>query len=209
MLRGINNNIITFKSGKQGQIPALEREKTVAILGASKETPQNKQYIQMAYEVANDLAKQGFNVVTGGGYGIMKAANEGAWDANPKKSFAVNVKAWVDEHKKKIFNLLTEVDTGAQRTDLFRNIAKYWIVFPGGPGTMQELSVGGESKYYKSEPSPEMILVGKKFQQPLFDYLKNMNDMAVATNADKTYQLADSRNEIVQKVVGSKINLVA
>lgn len=190
----------------------LNRDKTVAILGSSKsvkQAPGNTGFIQMAAELAKDLASKGYNVVTGGGYGVMESANKGAWSVDPSKSLAVEVTSWKDEHKKKIFNTLAEVKTGAERTDLFRKLAKFWVIFPGGPGTMQELSVGGESKYYGSKDAPEMILVGKKFQQPLFDYFTNMNTLGVAKNPENSYKLADSKGEILEKIVGERINLVA
>lgn len=190
-------------------MPEIDREKTVAILGASKETPENAPFIKMAHDVSRELVKLGYNIVTGGGQGVMKAANEGAWDADPSKSFAVNVRAWPEKHDRQIFNELADVNTGAERTDLFRKIAKNWIVFPGGPGTLQELSVGGESKYYGVNPAPDMTLVGKKFQKPLFDYFKNMDALKVARNPQSSYQLADSTEEILEKVVGAKLDLVA
>jgi len=193
-------NVSSFR-GRPVEKPEIVPEKTVAILGSSKETLQNKLYIDMS---------RGYNVVTGGNYGTMKAANDGAWEADPSKSWAVNVTEWIDDHKEKIFNVLAEVKTGAARTDLFKEIAKYWVVFPGGPGSLQELAVGGESKYYNAEHAPEkIILVGKKFHKPLFDYLKNMDQFGVAKNAASSYILADTKEEILSEITGQKLNLVA
>lgn len=196
----------------QRDVFQLNRDKTVAILGSSKsasEAPENAGFLIMAKELAKDLTSKGYNVLTGGNMGINEAASKGAWAQDPSKSFAVEVTSWKDEHKSKIFNTLAEVKTGAERTDLFRKLAKFWVIFPGGPGTLQELSVGGESKYYKVNDAPEMILVGKKFQQPLFDYFQNMNSTGVAKNPEKSYKLADSKGEILDYIVGEKLNLVA
>lgn len=194
-------------TAKKSSPPKLDRNKTVAILGSSRNSLRDKEYIEMAKEVAKELADKGYNVITGGGYSIMEAANKGAWNINPQKSWAVNAKAFLDKHLKKIFNTAKNVDTSINRTNVFRDLAKYWVVFPGGFGCLQELSIGGESKYYKFEPYPErIVLVGRKFQKPLMDYLKNMDEINATTNAEKIYELADSKNEIIEKVVGKTLD---
>lgn len=204
-------NIISFKAQKvMDTPPILDREKTVAILGSSKEpdqAPQNAQFIKMAREVAKKLVALGYNVVTGGNNGIAKASNIGASSIDPSKSFAIDLEGWEENYKPPIFNLLAKVKTGAERTDMFRNIAKHWVVFPGGPGSMQELSVGGETKYYKMNNPPEMTLVGREFQKPLFEYLTNMNDLGVASNAEKSYMQADTADEIVANIVGKTLDV--
>jgi predicted Rossmann-fold nucleotide-binding protein len=204
-------NITTTYTTANGKLSQpINREKTVAVLGSSKENEFNKPYLDMATDLSYDLARDGYNIVTGGTQGTMKAANTGAWKANPSKSWAINVTAWREKHDKQIFNDLGEVATGAERTNLFSEIAKYWVIFPGGPGSLQEAAVGGESKYYKCDSSPEkIILVGKKYHKPLYDFLMNMNFWKLATDAEKTYEIADTKAEILEKITGKKMDAVA
>lgn len=209
LVRGLHYQPVSFRSN-QTEPPKLDREHTVAILGSSKNNEQNKDFIKMAYEIANDLAKKGYNVVTGGCTGINEAANRGANAVAPGKSYAIGVKGWDDLRDQKIFKLISEVDSGPQRTNIFRDIAKYWVVFPGGPGTLEELAIAGESKYYNAQPTPdEVILMGKRFQLPLLRYLKNMNKMGLAKNAENSYKVADSTNEALGVIYGKKLDAVA
>ena len=210
MLSGITNNIIAFKAQTKQQ-PAIDRDHTVAILGSSKtkeQAPKNAPFIDMANQLAKKLVSLGYNVITGNGKGVVRAANEGAWSVNPDKSLAVYVKEFPADQNEDVVNVVKTVQTGADRTELFRHIAKHWIVFPGGPGSLEELSIGGECKYYGAEPAPEVTLVGKKFQKPLFDYLKNMNELGVARNADQVYNQADTVDEIIGNITGSKLDVV-
>jgi len=211
VINSSNFKIIPFKSKRNTQKNyEIDRDHTVAILGTAKSNENNQEFIKMAYDLANKLAKQGFNIVTGGGRGIMEAANRGANNVDPSKSYAILVEGWETKHDKKFFNTLAKFSTGSERTELFKDIAKYWVVFPGGPGTLQEIVLGGENKYYRKKPYPEeIVIVGKNYHEPLFKYFQNMNTMGFAKKAEGSYSIVDTEKEIIEKITKPSFVAVA
>ncbi|MEI7473411.1 MAG: LOG family protein [bacterium] len=215
-------NMLSFQARKKHEKPPLDREHTVAILGTGKDLETTEKYTQMAYEVANKLAKDGYNVVTGGGDGIMSAANKGATDADAKKSFSIMVKYWPNKIGQKFFNVLSTVMSGPKRTDMFAKDAGTWIVFPGGTGTLEEIGVGTESKYYGHKDDrvahpDKIIMVDREFQKPLKAYINGMQEMGLAplpqnsekeTLFEELFEEADTSKEIVDKVENKKLSTI-
>lgn len=216
----LNQPSLSFQSRKANK---LDREHTVAILGTGSDINATQKYRKMAYEVSNQLAKDGYNIITGGGNGVMAAANKGASDANPDKSFSIQVKHWLNKQGEKFFNILKVVSSGSERTDLFAKDAATWIIFPGGAGTLEEIGVGAEAKYFGTidpkVPHPDkIILVDREFQKPLKDYMDGMQAKGLTRKLpysemnlvfDELFEQADTTDEILGKVENEKLSLIA
>lgn len=111
----------------------------VSIFGSAR-TPQGSRYYQLAEEIAFKLTTEGYGVITGGGPGIMEAANKGAQQAggksvglNIKLPFEQSANPFIDPDKLLIF------DYFFVRKLMFIKYAQGFIVLPGGFGTMDEL----------------------------------------------------------------------
>jgi uncharacterized protein (TIGR00730 family) len=108
----------------------------VSIFGSAR-TESNHPHYRLAVETASQLVKAGFAVLTGGGGGIMEAANKGAAQAGGK-SIGLNIEIPMEQIPNKYQNLSLHFRYFFCRKVMFLKYAHGFIVFPGGYGTMDE-----------------------------------------------------------------------
>lgn len=175
-----------------------DREHSVAILGSCKENPENQDQRILAEKVAEKLAKRDYDVFTGGGSGIMRSANKGAFNVNPLCSWAILVKQFLEKEISNmgIYRGKEDVkNTGPERTADFMRECNHGIVFPGGPGTGEELWSLLEAKTYKDGDSIRMdnlVLVNDNgYYDPQLKTLDNMEKFKFAKSPDSGKRLRD------------------
>lgn len=175
-----------------------DREHSVAVLGSCKENPENKDQRILAEKVSEKLAKRDFDVFTGGGSGIMKSANKGAFNVDPLCSWAILVKQFFEKEigNLGIYKKNEDVkNTGPERTADFMRECNHGIVFPGGPGTGEELWSLLEAKTYKDGNSvrvDDLILVNDNgYYDPQLKTLENMEKFKFAKNPEPGKKLKD------------------
>jgi uncharacterized protein (TIGR00730 family) len=146
----------------------------VSIFGSAR-TSQNHLYYKTAEEIAYLLTKKGFGVITGGGPGIMEAANKGAHFAGGK-SVGLNIdlpfeqvpNPFIDQDKFINFNHFFV------RKVMFMKYSQGYIVLPGGFGTMDELFEAITLIQTHKLVRFPIVLVSKVYWQGLFDWITNI-----------------------------------
>jgi uncharacterized protein (TIGR00730 family) len=146
----------------------------VSIFGSARTKPDHK-YYQIAIDVAKSCVEEGYGVITGGGPGIMEAANKGAAEAggasvglNIELPFEQGHNPYIDHDK--VFNFKYFFI----RKVMFVKYAQALVVLPGGFGTMDELfEVLTLKQTNKMAPIP-IILVGSEFWTGLKSWIKNV-----------------------------------
>jgi uncharacterized protein (TIGR00730 family) len=108
----------------------------VSIFGSARTQPEDK-YYKLAEQTASEFAKAGFAVITGGGGGIMEAANKGAMQAGGQ-SIGLNIEIPMEQVPNDYQNLSLHFRYFFVRKVMFLKYAHGFIVFPGGYGTMDE-----------------------------------------------------------------------
>ncbi len=108
----------------------------VSFFGSSRAKPGEK-YYKLAVKTAAEIAKAGFAVMTGGGGGIMEAANKGAAEAGGR-SIGLNIELPLEQIPNEFQNLSLHFRYFFCRKVMFLKYAHGFIVFPGGYGTMDE-----------------------------------------------------------------------
>lgn len=191
----------------------------VTIFGSARFHPTNK-YYQAAYELGAKLAQHNHTVTTGGGPGIMEAANRGAFE-NHGRSVGMNI------------HLRTEQDLNPWTTDsmefhyffarkvMMTMASKMFVFFPGGFGTMDEFGEVLEMVHTGKMPMSPIILFGKEFWTGLDQWFgdkmsdwhlietgdpNEMNEMShvkasdfgLVKNARNLYYITDDIDEIVK-----------
>lgn len=142
----------------------------VAVYGSAR-TPEDCPSYQQARQLAHDLSVKGFSIVTGGGPGIMEAANRGAYEAGGL-SVGLNIVLPQEQTTNPYINLGIEFDYFFARKVMFVKYAVALVCFPGGFGTLDELfETLTLIQTQRTVPSP-VILVGKAFWEPMVDWLK-------------------------------------
>ncbi len=145
---------------------------SVSIFGSARLPPDHRFY-KLAVDVGAAIAKRGFAVITGGGPGIMEAANKGAQQENGRSCglSVVLPKEWEpNEYVDNDFNLRFRYFF--VRKVMFIRYAQAYVFLPGGVGTLDELFEALTLiQTEKSQPFP-IYLVGVEYWKELFDWLK-------------------------------------
>ncbi len=165
----------------------------VSFFGSSRAKPQDR-YYQLAKETASEIAKAGFAVITGGGGGIMEAANKGASEAGGK-SIGLNIDLPMEQIPNEYQNLSLHFRYFFCRKVMFLKYAHGFIVLPGGYGTMDEFSESLVLIQTLKQVSFPVILMGSDYWSGLIDWMKEkmlgehnyitLKDMEVFTVVDE------------------------
>ena len=144
----------------------------VSIFGSARTKP-GEQYYQMAEEIAGMLVKNGYGVITGGGSGIMEAANKGA-QKQKGKSVGLNIELPY-EQKSNLYidpDKLISFDYFFVRKIMFVKYSQGFIVMPGGFGTLDELFEAITLIQTSKIGRFPIVLVGKDFWEGLFQWIR-------------------------------------
>ncbi len=178
----------------------MNKNKTVAILGTSKENEYSKTYLKLAEKLSYILSQNGFDIITGGAKGINYCANYGASSFDPQKSWVIDADVvgvdfeQVSSDGQKLYNILKKTNTGCERSSLMCNLCKAIICFPGGMGTIEEIGVILEHMYYNVDSPCEKIFLIGDFYYPLIKLTENMMN----------YGLVDKR--IIDRIIYLPLN---
>ena len=144
----------------------------VSVFGSARTKPEN-QYYQIAEEIGYLLTQKGYGVITGGGPGIMEAANKGA-KRGKGKSVGLNIELPFEQsHNQFIDNdKLLNFDYFFVRKVMFVKYAQGFIVLPGGVGTLDELFEAITLIQTEKIGRFPIVLVGSSYWQGLLDWIK-------------------------------------
>lgn len=148
------------------------RQPIISIFGSAK-VAQTDKYAQEANQVATWLGEEGISVLTGGGPGIMEAANCGAIRPSRKgdvKSIGIGVRG-LNEPQNVCVEEYFELDYFFARKWLLTQYSNGFIVFPGGFGTLDELSEVITLIQTKQMKKVPIVLVGKDYWRPFMQWV--------------------------------------
>lgn len=169
----------------------------VTVFGSARISEDDK-YYKKARELGGLLAQNGHAVITGGGPGVMEAANRGAYEYGGR-SIGLNIKL---DHEQMPNPYLT--DTMEFRYFFARKVmlsmsAKVYVFFPGGFGTLDELSEIIILMQENKMPRMPVFFFGKSFWRPLerFYRTKMLSKKLISAKDLKIFKLTDDVNEII------------
>ncbi|HUI93697.1 MAG TPA: TIGR00730 family Rossman fold protein [Chitinivibrionales bacterium] len=143
----------------------------VTIFGSAR-MPEGDPYYEMARSVASHAVKNGYGVITGGGGGIMEAANRGAFEANGT-SIGLNIQLPFEQVPNKYIKLLLSFRHFFCRKVMFLKYTSAVIVLPGGFGTMDELFEALTLiQTHKIDTLP-VVMMGKKYWEGMLSWMRN------------------------------------
>ncbi|MFZ1382603.1 MAG: TIGR00730 family Rossman fold protein [Scrofimicrobium sp.] len=172
----------------------------VSVFGSARTKPGTKDY-EMAEEIGKLVAERGFAVITGGGPGIMEAANKGAYEAGGvsvglgiELPFEQGMNQWVD--------LGINFRYFFARKVMFVRYARGFIVLPGGFGTLDELFEAMTLVQTRKIERFPIVLVDSEFWAPLLDWLRtSLVDRGLIHAADMNIvEVVDTPEEAVEAV---------
>ncbi len=146
-------------------------KKAVSIFGSARE-PEDGKYYKDAVETARLMAGKGFSVITGGGGGIMEAANKGALQAKGT-SIGLNISLPHEQKPNQYSNIKIGFRYFFARKVMFVKYASAFIVFPGGFGTLDEIFEALTLvQTEKIKPFP-IVLYGEEYWKGIVGWIKD------------------------------------
>lgn len=172
----------------------------VSIFGSARTAPEDK-YYRVTMQIARGLAKAGYAVITGGGPGIMEAANKGAAEAGGT-SIGLNIDLPFEQVPNRYANLTLNFQYFFVRKVMFIKYAMAFICLPGGFGTLDELFEAVtliQTRRIKSFP---IILVGTDHWSGLVDWMQDklLADDKIENKDMQIFRIMDKPEEIVAHI---------
>ncbi len=143
----------------------------VTVFGSARTKPENK-YYHMAEEFGFKIAEHGLNVVTGGSFGIMEAANKGAMRSPNAQSIGLNIDLPNEQASNEYLDIDIKFDYFFSRKVMLVKYSYAYIIFPGGFGTMDELFESLTLIQTQKMYPIGVFLVGTEYWGPLIEFLK-------------------------------------
>ena len=171
---------------------------SVSIFGSARTRPDHP-YYKLTQEIAHKLSDAGFSVVSGGGPGIMEAANKGAF-AGKSPSVGVNIELPFEQSANEYQDLSLSFQHFFARKVMFVKYAKAYVVMPGGFGTLDEVIEALTLIQTEKSVRMPIILVHSPFWAGLIEWFKTTlidegvispEDMGLFTVVDKADDVLD------------------
>lgn len=172
----------------------------VAMFGSAR-TPEGSPDYQRARMIARTLGDAGFAIITGGGPGLMQAANHGAEDAGAI-SVGLNIELPYEQHLNPYVNLPLRFHYFFTRKIMFVRYSSAFVVLPGGYGTMDELFEALTLIQTRKIMHFPVILVGRDYWKGLLDWIveQMLRPGRVAALDVELLQIVDSVDEVLHAV---------
>ncbi|MFW5805976.1 MAG: TIGR00730 family Rossman fold protein [Bacteroidales bacterium] len=176
---------------------------SVSVFGSARTKPNTK-YYKIAEDIGAKLTQHGYGVITGGGPGIMEAANKGA-KATGGKSIGCNIKLEFEQQPNKYIdpdNVLT-FDYFFVRKVMFMKYSQGFIVLPGGFGTFDELFESITLIQTGKIARFPIIMVGKSYWHDMINWIKDkvLRENNISPDDLDIYHLVDTADEAVNTIV--------
>ena len=172
----------------------------VSVFGSARTKSDNPHYLE-AEKFGRLITEAGFGVITGGGPGIMEAANKGAVDAEGL-SVGVGIELPFEASMNEYVKVGVENRYFFTRKVMFLKYSQAFVVFPGGLGTLDELFETLTLAQTGHAPDFPVILVGKKYWSGLVDWMQDTlwKNGAIKQSDFDLFRVVDTSEEAVEKI---------
>lgn len=169
----------------------------VTIFGSARTEPDNK-YYKLAEKTAAKLVENKYAVITGGGPGIMEAANKGATEAGGA-SIGLNIQLPFEQQPNRFIKTLLSFRYFFCRKVMFVKYASAFIIFPGGFGTLDELFEALTLIQTERIDKFPVIVVGSDFWKGLLDWVEDtmLEEKNISREDLQLYTVTDDPDKIV------------
>jgi len=208
-LSPINDTMLSRESWKIFQIMAefvegFERlariRPSVSIFGSAR-TPLDSPYYKLTEDIARALSDAGFSVVSGGGPGIMEAANKGAY-AGKSPSIGLNIQLPHEQSGNPYQDISLTFRHFFSRKVMFVKYAAAYVVLPGGFGTLDELAEILTLVQTRKTRRIPILLVHSPFWDGLIDWFKQtlVEEGTISPEDLDLFQVLDNPQEVVDAI---------
>ncbi len=172
----------------------------VTIFGSARTKPDDAEYTS-AVETARLLAKAGFAIITGGGPGIMEAANKGAQEGG-NLSIGCNIELPFEQSSNAYLDISLDFSYFFVRKTMFMKYSDAFVIYPGGFGTMDELFEALTLIQTKKVSNFPVILYGSAYWSGLINWINDtmLRSEKISTEDTSLLRVSDNPQEICKLI---------
>ncbi|MBM3249437.1 MAG: TIGR00730 family Rossman fold protein [Candidatus Omnitrophica bacterium] len=172
----------------------------VSIFGSSR-TPASSRYYKLGEDIAYEIAREGYAVITGSGPGLMEAANRGAKRAGGK-SIGLNIQIPSEQKPNKYVDLLLDFSYFFVRKVMFVKYAKAFVILPGGFGTLDEFYEAVNLIQTERIKKFPVVLVGREYWKGMLEWLKHtvLREGNISPADLKIFSVVDKPKDVVAAI---------
>lgn len=181
-----------------------ELKRPVTFFGSAR-TPRASLHYQAAVQLARKLGREGYTIITGGGAGIMEAANKGAHQVKAP-SVGLNIQLPFEQRTNKYVQKSVGFYYFFSRKSMLATSAQAYVFFPGGYGTMDEFfTIVTLIETGKIEERP-IVLYGDEFWKPFDAFIKEkmLNEQSIDVDDASIYSIVNTVDEAFRIIQTSK-----
>ena len=176
----------------------VKYKRLVSVFGSARTKPEDPVY-QDCVRLGELLTDNGYGILTGGGPGIMEAANRGAWNKNGD-SVGLNIKLPMEQHPNTYQTESLDFRYFFVRKVCFLKYSVAIAVYPGGFGTLDEFSEVLTLIQTSKVRTVPLVAVGKEYWGPLFDWFRNtmLKENMIKEEDFDIFHVVDTAEEAVK-----------
>ena len=175
----------------------------VSIFGSAR-TPEGHPYYEMARETARQLSLAGFNIITGGGPGIMEAANRGARESGKGTTVGLNIDLPFEQSSNPYIQKLLNFRYFFVRKVMFSKYSRAIVTMPGGFGTLDEFFENLTLVQTCKIPQMPLVLMGTKYWGGMLTWIKEsmeVEDKMISPGDMDLVKVTDDPAEAVAYII--------
>lgn len=144
---------------------------SITIFGSAR-MDETHPYYQQAMKLSSMLGARGYNVITGGGPGLMEAANRGAYQHEDVESIGLNIELPFEQHPNVYVTKGRTFDYFFSRKVMLVKYSMAYVIFPGGFGTLDEMFEALTLIQTRKVTGVRLFVVGEAFYAPLMEFIR-------------------------------------
>ncbi|PHM18490.1 MAG: TIGR00730 family Rossman fold protein [Sulfuricurvum sp. PD_MW2] len=174
---------------------------SVTIFGSAR-LDEKHPYYQQAMKLSAMLAERGYNIITGGGPGIMEAANRGAYDYENVESIGLNIELASEQQPNPYISKGQRFDYFFSRKVMLVKYSMAYVIFPGGFGTLDEMFEALTLIQTRKVWGVRLFVVGTEFYAPLIQFIKEkmLSEGMIDEKDVRLINLTDDLDFVVQEI---------
>jgi uncharacterized protein (TIGR00730 family) len=182
---------------------------SVTIFGSAR-LDENHPYYSQAVRLSSMLAERGYNIITGGGPGIMEAANRGAYEHDNVESIGLNIELSTEQQPNPYITKGRSFDYFFSRKVMLVKYSMAYVIFPGGFGTLDEMFEALTLIQTRKVWGVRLFVIGTDFYAPLVQFVKEkmLGEGMIDEKDVRLINLTDDLDFVVQEIEKSLISQI-
>jgi len=182
---------------------------SVTVFGSAR-TNDDDHYYKEAQKLSSMLAHKGFNIITGGGPGIMEAANKGAKECSDVESIGLNVDLPFEQISNEYTTKELNFDYFFSRKVMLVKYSIAYVIFPGGYGTLDELFEALTLVQTRKVTGVKIFVIGVDYYKPLLEFVETrlVRDKMIDADDIHMIELTDDLEFVRDEILASLVNQI-